>query len=85
MVSHCANSNCAAPFRFMHTGRIYRFDFAVEGSTDHIQDILWDENGIPRRTEMFWLCDECMHHYTLEQDASGNVVLRPIAAARASD
>jgi hypothetical protein len=65
MVSECANPNCRAAFRFLHGGRIFRFDFPVEAAPEHHQDILWDANGTPTRTELFWLCEECVQKYTL--------------------
>lgn len=78
MVSECANSKCAVPFRFMHAGRIFRFSFAVGERPHPGQDILWDANGIPMRTELFWLCGECVQKYSLEQGPTGEVILQPL-------
>jgi hypothetical protein len=69
MVSECANPNCKSPFRFLHGGRIYRFNFPLEEAPGHHQDILWDANGTPRRTELFWLCETCVGEFTLVQVA----------------
>jgi hypothetical protein len=75
MVSECANPNCRAPFRFLYGGRIFRFDFPLEEAPEHHQDILWDANGTPRRTELFWLCEECAGKYTLVR-ASGRETVK---------
>jgi hypothetical protein len=67
MVSECANPRCRSEFRFLHGGRIFRFDFPIEEVPGQHQDILWDANGTPRRTELFWLCEGCAGTYTLVQ------------------
>jgi hypothetical protein len=79
MVSNCANPNCNATFRFMHAGRVFRFDFPVEDAQLARQDILWDTNGMPRRTELFWLCDNCANSYTLVKNASGKIKVEPFS------
>lgn len=72
MVSHCANPACREPFRFLHSGRIFRFDIHHDGVG---QDLLWEDYGM--NVEHFWLCENCAQLYTLER-STGEVRLRRI-------
>ncbi len=81
MVSKCANPSCNATFRFMHAGRVFRFDFPVDNPDISHQDILWDANGLPRKTELFWLCDDCARIFTLVKAAHGSVKIEALAAS----
>ncbi len=85
VVSNCANPDCRAPFRFMHSGRVFRFDFPLETAPIAGQDILWDANGLPRRTELFWLCENCVRVMTLVQSHEGKVKIERITATGTGD
>jgi len=41
MVSNCANPSCEVPFRFMHSGGVFRL-ILLEGPSVAGQDVLWD-------------------------------------------
>lgn len=68
----------------MHSGRVFRFDFPLEGLSVAGQDVLWDANGTPRRTELFWLFENCAKMMTLVKGASGQVAVERIRPAATS-
>ena len=63
MVSTCANSECAAPFLYYGSGRLFVFEPGRPGLF---------------RVESYWLCEECSTQFTLARDAMMNVRLLEI-------
>jgi len=60
MLSKCANPPCRRSFRYLHEGKLFRFDIElVEKGRGGISSIR------PRRLEYFWLCDACSSSMTL--------------------
>ena len=77
MLSKCANPSCSASFRYFHQGKLFRMEM----------EMVADDSGeapgagkIVRRTEFFWLCDTCASEMTLEYDAKGSVLVKPVAS-----
>jgi hypothetical protein len=53
MVSKCANPACSVSFRYLHTGKLFRFDarYTAESAASA---------RVARNTaELFWLCGDC--------------------------
>lgn len=69
MVSKCANPACAAPFRYLHEGRI----FSIRADMPHRHD------GADPRVERYWLCSTCADKMTLVMER-GRVALRELAS-----
>lgn len=69
MLAKCANPACAAPFRYLHEGKLFRLDLGAgpPSVTGHV----------PRRLQYFWLCDQCARSMTLELHG-GEVMARPL-------
>ena len=83
MVSKCANPECAAPFRYFHLGKLYRFE--AEARPER-RRALGSEGGSKqmRRLEFFWLCEVCAARMTLVAAKGGGVLVRPHLADGAS-
>jgi hypothetical protein len=65
MIAKCANPACSTPFRYLHEGRLFRFE---RGVSEKGQPFLsFDATGPERsnRVEFFWLCDQCSTRMTL--------------------
>jgi hypothetical protein len=69
MIAKCANFSCSTPFRYLHEGRLFRFEADAAG----------DSGRAGRRVEHFWLCERCARTLTLEF-CEGRVVMRPAAS-----
>ncbi len=83
MLSKCANPGCAARFRYLHEGRLFRM--AVAGAvTDHSTfgtDPGITDPGMKRdshRIEFFWLCEECAPEMTLTFKPGVGVTTEPV-------
>jgi hypothetical protein len=69
MLSKCANPLCAAPFRYLHEGRIFNFEIEVASV---------DSGEMPMlRIEHFWLCGRCIQTLRIVLD-HGVVTTRPL-------
>jgi hypothetical protein len=75
VISRCANPACSTRFRYLHEGRIFRFEvrsIPVAGVDAR------DTNSSPRGTEYFWLCDSCALTMTLVLEPDAGVALVPV-------
>ena len=63
MLAKCANPQCAAPFRYLETGRLFRVENELTNRADN------------RRPEYYWLCCTCSEKVTLRLDENGGVKL----------
>jgi len=92
MLSKCANPECAAKFRYLHDGKVFRV--AIEtanrsvkpqaGESSH-RTLLMIAAKPARRPEYFWLCSKCSEHMTVGTDAHGIVLVplvKPVLSAR---
>ena len=63
MLSKCANPPCSASFRYLHAGKLFRFE---------TRDMPEAQPGIvrlpPQNVEFFWLCESCVQEFTLVSD-----------------
>lgn len=53
MVSKCANPGCPASFRYLHSGKLFRFD--ARYSPESMAAVRVNRNT----AELFWLCEDC--------------------------
>jgi hypothetical protein len=65
MLSKCSNPGCAATFRRLQTGKLFRFDSpnrrpSGDGSIPKS----------PRGVEFFWLCEACAGKFTLVSNST---------------
>jgi hypothetical protein len=76
MVSKCANPNCSAPFRYLHTGKLFRAD-KISG-VDRSAAIGANESQKKplHRLVFYWLCDNCAATMTLMFDKESGVSVR---------
>jgi hypothetical protein len=84
MVSKCANPRCGAPFRYFHTGKLFRLD---KLSGYERRRLLGDEGEAKkpmRQVEFFWLCDNCAGKMTLTFDKASGISVRAHLAAGAA-
>ncbi|MCU1271421.1 MAG: hypothetical protein JWN74_2715 [Acidobacteriaceae bacterium] len=84
MVSKCANPDCSAPFRYFHTGKLFRADTAFGFDRRRAMGRDAQQNKLPRRLEFFWLCEDCCGKMTLSFDRDSGVTVRPNEGARSA-
>lgn len=79
MLSKCANPNCAASFRYLHDGKLFRMETPplLAAASEHARKP-------PQRIEFFWLCQTCSEHMTLVYNAKLGVTTRLLSSFRAS-
>lgn len=81
MVSKCANPECSASFRYLYTGKLFRFE--TSGGQERRRAM--GEEEVPRkcmrRIEFYWLCEECAATMTLAYDPGVGILARPITKA----
>jgi hypothetical protein len=77
MVSKCANPECAAPFRYFHLGRLFRWE--TEVGFDRRRSMGKDDEAKKpiRRIEFYWLCESCSPRMTLVFEKGVGVSARP--------
>lgn len=63
MLTECSNPSCAAPFRYLKDGRLFRLER---------DPTLWSSKS--NRVEYFWLCHRCSSAMTLRLREDGTVV-----------
>jgi hypothetical protein len=76
MVSKCANPGCGAPFRYFHTGKLFRLD--KEGGYER-RRMMGDDSDLKkpvRHIEFYWLCDDCASKMTLTFDKASGISVR---------
>ena len=74
MVSKCANPGCQAPFRYFHTGKLFRID--KESGYERRRLMGGDAKKPMRHIEFYWLCDDCASKMTLTFDQASGVSVR---------
>lgn len=77
MVSKCANPACSASFRYLHIGKLFRFE--TSGGQERRRAM--GEEEVPRkcmrRIEFYWLCESCAPKMTLAYQHDAGVSVRP--------
>lgn len=81
MLSKCLNPRCAATFRYLGEGRLFRIDFS---------EVARRKNALAGRTlaavgerpaEHFWLCQNCAPNMTIQLSEVGEVRLISLETA----
>ena len=65
MISKCANPACSASFRYLHEGKLFRFERKRIEEARPFQEV---DPGVRKNSggiEFFWLCDQCAATMTL--------------------
>ena len=76
MVSKCANPACQAPFRYFHTGKLFRIDKETVYKRHRLLGTEHEAKKPMRHIEFYWLCDECARKMTLVFDQDNGVSVR---------
>jgi hypothetical protein len=75
MVSKCANPACPEIFRYLHQGKLFRFEWNLaQDSSSGIRDSL-------RHLEFFWLCESCATTMTVVYKKGSGVKAVPKVSA----
>jgi len=78
MLAKCFNSTCSASFRFLHSGKLFRFEKRPQTGAEHaFSPKPWSEG------EFFWLCADCATEYELIPDGQQGVRVVPLGRATA--
>jgi len=72
MLSKCANPGCPASFRYLHAGKLFRFDTGLESPAHRTTE------KATRRLEFFWLCEECAGRLTLNYQPGVGIATVPL-------
>ncbi|HKW19426.1 MAG TPA: hypothetical protein VJO35_18095 [Terriglobales bacterium] len=75
MVSKCANPECSVPFRYFHTGKLFRVDTKTGLDRRRTMGHDGEQDKTLRRLEFFWLCENCAGKMTLAFDKSCGVTV----------
>jgi hypothetical protein len=84
MVSKCANPDCSVPFRYFHTGKLFRAEIAAGLDRRRTFEQEARHNRPLRRLEFFWLCEDCAGKMTLIFDEESGVTVRHKDLARSA-
>jgi hypothetical protein len=85
MLAKCANPGCSAAFLYLSQGKLFRWDTS-SAAKGNGQTLGADPpaQGVTRRIEFFWLCEECAPLLTLVFEKGLGIVTRPLLRAKAS-
>ena len=78
MISKCANPTCSARFRYLHEGKLFRFDREAKADS---QLLLGFDPALRKRSpgvEFFWLCPKCAGSLTLIYCRGVGVTTHPV-------
>jgi hypothetical protein len=75
MLAKCANPDCSHRFLYLHEGKLFEIEIAVES------DAQLDERRPYRRVEFFWLCSQCSTGLTVVNDKNQGIHTIPIDGA----
>src|SRR5579883_1837443 len=85
MLSKCANPGCSASFRYLHRGKLFRWDnFHRSNGNGPGQDTNLSATASDRRVEFFWLCEDCAQQMTLVHQKGAGVVTQPFYRKKAA-
>jgi hypothetical protein len=78
MISKCANPTCSARFRYLHEGKLFRFDREAKADSQPLlgfdPTLLKHSPGV----EFFWLCTKCAANLTLIHCRGVGVTTHPV-------
>jgi hypothetical protein len=78
MISKCANPTCSARFRYLHEGKLFRFDREAKADS---QPLLGFDPTLRKHSpgvEFFWLCTKCAANLTLIHCRGVGVTTHPV-------
>jgi hypothetical protein len=81
VLSKCANPECDARFRYLRSGKLFRFEVTAVPEPSHIKNIAGTRTPPKKpshRVEHFWLCGECSECMTLKNEKNEGVVVVPL-------
>jgi hypothetical protein len=76
MLSKCANPNCEVPFRYFHTGKLFRVDISTGRDRRRAMGEDSEQRKPLRRLEFYWLCQECAGKMTLVYEKELGIKVR---------
>lgn len=86
MLSKCANPECSTPFRYFHTGKLFRMETSTGLERRRAMGVDGELSKPLRRVEFFWLCQACAGKMTLtfEKDSGVKVCSSEYAQSAAA-
>jgi hypothetical protein len=72
MLSKCANPSCSTSFRYMHEGKLFRFEVETQ------EEPAESAGQSRRRIEYYWLCNACCCSMSLRYEPATGVTTVPI-------
>lgn len=80
MLHKCANSACPSPFRSLHDGKLFLLE--TDGGVASAFGTALPNRGrrSSRRTERYWLCDQCSSIFTLTFERGRGMITVPLPA-----
>jgi hypothetical protein len=72
MVSKCANPDCNTRFRYLRSGKLFRFEVGVKTTAPA------KGKKSPHKLEHFWLCQECASLMTLKYTDEEGLIVVPL-------
>lgn len=78
MISKCANPACSARFRYLHQGKLFRFEREAQ-NRDEV--LLGFDPAVLKPSgsaDFFWLCEKCSAEMTLIHCRGVGVTLHPV-------
>lgn len=84
MLSHCANPQCSKPFLRLREGKLFVVEIGQSKPGAPEFPPLPRARQSHRRTERYWLCDQCAAVWTLMFDQQQGIRLAPLPRQAAS-
>lgn len=78
MLSQCANSQCSKRFLRLGQGKLFLVEFVANSVEPKAAHSFKTRQSPRRRSERYWLCDECSRIWTLVHDGKHGVLLLPM-------
>jgi hypothetical protein len=74
MLHKCANPACENPFRRLTQGKL----FLVDRRPANTEDNPYGRRQGQSQLEYYWLCDQCMLHFTLAHEPGRGILAVPV-------
>ena len=80
MLHKCANPTCPRPFRSLNHGKLFLIEIDHPVAVPHDGTTTLRKERSSRRTERYWLCDDCSSLLTLTFQRGRGMVTVPLPA-----
>jgi len=80
MVSKCANPSCVERFLYLHKGKLFRLDTGNAAPNGAAKTGASGKSV--RKTQYFWLCEDCARKMTVVFREGVGIMTRPLARAQ---